>query len=618
MDLLLVLKGPDPQRVLWLSGDGLTVGRSPENELCLADSGVSREHLRILRRSEGWMVQDLGSRNGLLVNGELTRKAELQWGDRVSLGDHTLVFLPQALEAGTEEAEAALRSGVASEQLSHLFHLSARFASLVDQSELLGRMLDCLIEVFRAERGFVLLKDPRTGRLAEAISRHMEGDQDVRISRTIAHDVAARGKALLLTDALADGTYGAVESIEREQIRSVICSPLLGKRSVLGVVYLDSRVGAKTFSQDELQLLDAFSEHAANLIASAQERSDLRRSVDRLRRLHVDELRREHDYQHVIGTSPAFTDVLARVRDLAASDVTTLLTGESGTGKELVAKAIHYASERSEAPFVPVNCMALSSGTLESELFGHEKGAFTGAAGRKIGRFEVADGGTLFLDEVGELSHEVQVKLLRVLQERSFERVGGTEPIAVDVRLIAATNRDLGDAVADGSFREDLYYRIDVFHLHLPPLRERREDVPPLVEHFIACFNERLGRAIRGIEDEALAVLMDYPWPGNVRELRNVIERAFVLERGARIAPSSLPLETLTSRRCAARFDGMDGGIEPRDFNGAKAAFERRFLCEALRRHEGQIAATARELGLPRKTIYRKMELYGIDPKTFS
>jgi transcriptional regulator with PAS, ATPase and Fis domain len=266
-----------------------------------------------------------------------------------------------------------------------------------------------------------------------------------------------------------------------------------------------------------------------------------------------------------------------------------------------------------------VNCMALAQDVIESELFGHEKGAFTGAVDRRVGRFELADTGTIFLDEIGELRLDLQVKLLRVLQERQIERVGSTKPLDVDVRLLAATNVDLEQAIAQGKFREDLYYRINVITLKLPSLRDRRDDVPLLVDHYVRVFNRQMGREIRDVAPDALQALVNYHWPGNIRELRNVLERAFVLETGNQITTEALPFNLLKASG-PARVDVPQAPLAsyPRQFTKAREVFERSFLLEALKRHNGNISATASEVDLPRKTVYRKIELLKIDVDTMS
>jgi Nif-specific regulatory protein len=340
------------------------------------------------------------------------------------------------------------------------------------------------------------------------------------------------------------------------------------------------------------------------------------------------ELHGAFDFGAIVGDAPTLRDVLTRVEQVAPTASTVLLRGETGTGKELVAHAIHINSPRESGPFVRVNCAALAPGVLESELFGHEKGAFTGAVARRPGRFELADRGTLFLDEVGDLPMEVQIKLLRTLQEREFERVGGTETIKVDVRVVSATNRDLEAMIADGKFREDLYYRLNVFPIHLPPLRERTEDIPRLAEHFIAKFSRNCGKPIRGATAEALAVLQNYPWPGNVRELENAVERAIIVARGPEIqagdlefgrratpsAPIPVPVERSSSAPpvpipvAAAPSGGTQKPLSARLLDE-----ERREIMAAVERMSGNIAGAARALGINRSTLYYRLRKHGLE-----
>jgi DNA-binding NtrC family response regulator len=306
--------------------------------------------------------------------------------------------------------------------------------------------------------------------------------------------------------------------------------------------------------------------------------------------------------ENIIGTSPEMQQVFDTVRQVAASRATVLIQGESGTGKELIAKAIHRLSSRKNGAFVPVHCAALSSTLLESELFGHEKGAFTGAAERRKGRFELADGGSLFLDEIGEVDASVQVKILRALEERRFERVGGQESIDVDTRLIAATNRDLKKMVAEGTFREDLYYRLYVVVIQLPALRERRSDIPLLLKHYLDVFNQENGRAIEGFSPDALDLLMAYRWPGNVRELRNVVEQMVVLSRSQRIGVRDLPVHL--------REAGASGGTLQVP-GGTLEELEKRALLQALKESGGNRTHAAEKLGISRRTLHRKIAEYG-------
>jgi two-component system NtrC family response regulator len=312
-------------------------------------------------------------------------------------------------------------------------------------------------------------------------------------------------------------------------------------------------------------------------------------------------------FGEIIGDSKAMRQVYELVDKVAATRATVLLTGESGTGKELIARAIHARSPRAEEPFVAVNCMALTETLLESELFGHEKGAFTGAASRRKGRFEGAHGGTLFLDEVGEMGPALQVKLLRVLQERTFERVGGNQPVKVDVRIVAATNRDLGQAVEAGEFREDLFYRLNVVRVDLPPLSQRKDDLPALVAHFVKKYAAEVGRAAPQVSQEAMQVIYQHPWPGNVRELENAIERAVILA-GDQITPADLPLEMRASREAAGEGE-LPSGLS---LNQALEDLERRMIRRALEKAGGVAAHAAEALGLTKSNLAYKLKKYGI------
>ncbi|HRT06103.1 MAG TPA: sigma-54 dependent transcriptional regulator [Kiritimatiellia bacterium] len=331
-----------------------------------------------------------------------------------------------------------------------------------------------------------------------------------------------------------------------------------------------------------------------------------RRLGDENRRLKA-QLDSKYGFENIIGTSPAMQDVFETIRQAAPTRATVLIQGESGTGKELVARALHQCSPRRDGPFVPVHCAALAPTLLESELFGHEKGAFTGATERRRGRFELADGGTLFLDEIGEIDPALQVKILRVLEERKFERVGGTETIHVDVRLVAATNRDLRARVAEGAFREDLFYRLYVVNLTLPPLRERAGDVVLLAQHYLKTLAEENGKKPMAISPEAMDVLQAYPWPGNVRELRNVIERMVVLGSGPRLTAADLP---------AAVRDGGAGGLALASRSGRVLRdAERQLIADALRRHQNNRTKAAQDLGISRRTLHRKLNEFGLrDP----
>ncbi len=311
-------------------------------------------------------------------------------------------------------------------------------------------------------------------------------------------------------------------------------------------------------------------------------------------------LDQEYKFEEIIGRSQPMQDVFELVKNVAASDTTVLITGESGTGKELIARALHANSPRRYNPFITASCGAMPEGLLESELFGHEKGAFTGALYTKKGRFELAEGGTLFLDEIGEISLKTQVDLLRVLSEKSFRRVGGVEPTNIDARIVSATNRDLKKAIQEGTFREDLFYRLNVVSIHLPPLRKRREDIQLLADHFLDKFRAETNKKIEGISSQALNLMMEYDWPGNVRELENAIERAVVVGKGSEIVPQDLPFfkQGVTEER----------GPKLKSLKDR----ERLYILQALEENEWNISRTAEELGIDRVTLYNKIKKYNL------
>ncbi len=352
--------------------------------------------------------------------------------------------------------------------------------------------------------------------------------------------------------------------------------------------------------------------HAVERFALLRENRRLEEQLSAYVGMLSKEAHGEFNFGAIVGESPALREVLARVEQVAQTSSTVLLRGETGTGKEMVARAIHINSARESKPFVRVNCAALAPGVLESELFGHEKGSFTGAVARRLGRFELADGGTLFLDEVGDLPADVQVKLLRVLQEREFERVGGADTIKVDVRVVSATHRDLEKLIADGTFREDLYYRLNVFPIVLPPLRERPSDIPLLAEHFVGKYASAAGKSVRGLDAGAATALGGYPWPGNVRELENVIERALILTRGTELSSADLEFTRRAPAPAAptAAPAASNGG---RPLTERLHEQERSAIVAAIDTAQGNIAHAARSLGINRSTLYYRMRKHGLE-----
>jgi len=349
--------------------------------------------------------------------------------------------------------------------------------------------------------------------------------------------------------------------------------------------------------------VEAMRQGAYDYITKPFELDEITMIVSKALQVHK-ETKKEAKFDEIIGKSQKIREVHELIEQVAKTDTTVLIRGETGTGKELVAKAIHRLSLRKDKPFIAVNCVALPKDLLESELFGHEKGAFTGAVSQRLGRFELAHTGTIFLDEVGEIDIPMQIKLLRVLQEREFERVGGTKTIKVDVRLIAATNRDLEKAVKEEKYREELYYRLNVVPIYLPPLRERKDDIPLLLEHFLNIFNSRTNKNILEITREAQQLLIEYDWPGNIRELENVVERMVVLAKGDKIDVEDIPNNIIKAKEKKLSFK--------ESVYQAKAQLERQLLIKVLQEVGGNRTKAAKALGIDRKTLQKKMKEYGL------
>jgi transcriptional regulator with GAF, ATPase, and Fis domain len=403
----------------------------------------------------------------------------------------------------------------------------------------------------------------------------------------------------LRNDIAKHDDLGSTESLLTSGARSLVAVPLISFQQAVGVIYLDSKSPQPCFDEQHLQLLTGIAGIAASALDNALRVRDLKSENARLNA----EINVRHN---MVGDSPAMRKVLEFVAKAAPTAATVLIRGESGTGKELVARAIHRNSARFGKPFVAINCAALTESLLESELFGHERGAFTGAVAQKRGKLEEAEGGSLFLDEVGELAAGMQAKLLRVLQEREFERVGGTRTIKANIRLIAATNRDLEEASRSGGFRQDLYYRLNVVLLTTPALRERREDIPLLANYFVQKHAAAVGRKVIGLSADARACLMHYDWPGNVRELENAIERAVVLGSTEKILPEDLPETVAEAERPA----------EPGNtrFNDAVKEAKKEIVLKAIEHAGGNYAEAAKLLNLHPSNLHRLIRTLGMRP----
>ena len=482
------------------------------------------------------------------------------------------------------------------EQLQALLDIGQAINSIPQKQPLLSKVMDIAIETIKAERGFLVLKDETNGQLNVEIARNMDeslADQISQPSSSVVNKVYHENASLLLHNAMTDPRFSGSESIILQKITSVACVPLILKGEPIGVIYLDSTANRQLFNESTLGFLQAFANQAALAIENA-------RLVEKLQlenKLLATELQRTFGFPEIIGNSPKMQAVFNVMRKILGSDISVLLEGESGTGKELVARAIHYNGHRQDKPFVAQFCGNLSESLLESELFGHKKGSFTGAINDKRGLFEVADGGTFFLDEIADISPTIQAKLLRVLQEGTFRRVGDTEDRRVDVRIISATNKDLHAEVKKGNFREDLYYRLNVITITMPPLRERRSDILLLVQHFLKRIAEKSGKKPRRIDTEVMKALTQYHWPGNVRELQNTIERAVVLS-----GENIITIEDLLLSESEAE------GLKPRSLKEQ----EKEIVLKTLAECEGNKTRTAEVLGVSLRWLHYKLSEWNI------
>jgi Nif-specific regulatory protein len=445
--------------------------------------------------------------------------------------------------------------------------------------------------VVPADRGAVLVCDsPDDFSSAVAWDRVLGPGHPVRVSRTIIRRVFQERVGLVVSDVARHEALREVQTLKELQVQSLLCVPLTTANKTLGAIYLDSRSPGEHFDENHLQVMTAVAGIASLALDNVRHWESLRQENQDLRA----EINLEHN---MVGNSPRMREVFEFIRRVAPTDSTVLIHGESGTGKELVARAMHRNSPRAEHPFVAINCAAITETLLESELFGHEKGSFTGAIAQKKGKIEVAGGGTLFLDEISELAAGLQAKLLRVLQEREFERVGGTRPVKLDIRVVAATNKSLPEAIQGGTFRADLYYRLNVVALTMPALRERREDIPALAEHFIAKASRKCKTRAKPLSSEALACLMNHDWPGNVRELENALERALVMGATDTILPDDLPDALLEASSPAS--------TSTTKYIGTIKETKKALLLQALQQANGNYIEAARILGMHPNSLLR-------------
>jgi transcriptional regulator with GAF, ATPase, and Fis domain len=598
------MSGPLEGTVRALTDGPLSLGRDTANQIMIGDSAVSRKHCIITQVSpDVYQISDLESHNGTFVNGIQISRTPIRHGDRIRVGTSEFVFLTgedkdtdgvaQSSDIGKQTTSGTLtalfldqRSGLPpnasgigrmARDLTAFFKIANLVNSFHDVDTLQRELLGLISEVIPAAQGAIVLQANASDESNPPCTWSRDGD--AKQEMVIREEWAQRA----MWERCAVFTAASAASDEH-----VLCAPLVGVENILGVIYLTSAATSPPFGEDHAFFLSSVSRIAAVSLENLLKLDSLRAENQRLRA--------DVGADTLIGESRALSRVTEFIGRVAKGDSTVLIRGESGTGKELVARAIHANSIRPSKPFVAVNCAAIPETLLESELFGYEKGAFTGAAATKKGKFETAEDGTLLLDEIGEMAPLLQSKLLRVLQQREFERLGGTRLLPFNARVIAATNRNLEQAIKAGEFRQDLYYRLNVVSVSLPPLRDRREDIPTLALHFANKFMAKSKRGFKGISAEARSLLMQYSWPGNIRELENAIEHAIVLGLTDEILPEDLP-EALLEERSSE----MTAALYHNTLNQTK----KDLVITAMNNAKGNHIEAARLLGIHPKYLHR-------------
>lgn len=606
---LIILSGSlEPETISLEEIETFTIGRAVKNHLAIPDYGSSREHAVIRATAEGFMLEDLDSRNGTFVNNSPAHKLLLKHGDRIRVGQTNILFLTEEenqemlfsdeiqfdedvfLTQTDVKIPLEQNSAFLSADLIVLTKIGKALNDINSSEELQKKFLEIILELIPAERGaIILLNDDFTSPNSVCVLNKIKrGNEAMHVSRSVTNRVLSE-KIAVLKNNISQNTSETSESLITSGVNSVLCVPLL-LGDISGLIYLDSGDILFEFENHHLQQMTAI----ANLIVAALKNAR-----------HLEYLKNENELlqnwadieTNMIGESVAMKTLAQLVAKVSPTDSTVLICGESGTGKELVARAIHKNSLRRSKPFVALNCAVLNENFLDSDLFGHEKGAFTGAVAQRKGKIETAEGGTLFLDEIGELAPSLQAKLLRVIQEREFERIGGSKPIKANIRLLVATNRKLSEEVKKGNFREDLFFRLNVVQVQVPPLRQRKTDIALLAQHFTRKYSEICKRRVSGISPKAQQALAKHSWCGNVRELENTIERAIVLGSTETIQLEDLPSEIFEN--------SSNDDNSSFDLSQQLKASKRKIILNAIKEADGNYSEAARQLSIHPNNLHR-------------
>ncbi len=568
-----------------------TVGSASDSDIQLLGDNIFGHHATITCEGPHFVVRPAAKKATLKINGKkCRRKKVLEHDDELTVGDAELRFRILDDRSPAQVAKPQVHRRL--EGLERIHQLSIELLQANELDELLDELIDSAIALTGADKGFLVLTDGDDWSIRVARNVDLEAiiDDSSHLSDSVLQEVMRVQKPIIIADARTDEQFRDAQSVIDLELCSVMCVPLLDRGQLLGVIYVGNDRVADLFDELHLDLLSIFAAKLSLVIANAilmdELRSDNRSLKNRLR---------SRRFGSLIGASDAMKPVFHAIDRVAPTNVTVLITGETGTGKELVAAELHRRSDRADGPFVTLNCGAIPENLLESELFGHVEGAFTGASQKRNGKFHAADGGTLFLDEVGEMPPNLQVKLLRVLQERTFTRVGSNTAESVDIRILAATNRNLADDVSSGNFREDLYYRLHVVEITLPALRERENDIILIAEYLIDQISDELQISPRKLSADATRAMRKFDWPGNVRQLENRLKKALVLAQGSTLSAEDLDLSPALLP-------------EPTSLAEAKEKFALKYVLQVLEKNDGNRSQTARDLDIDPRTVFRYLE----------
>ena len=565
-----------------------SIGSSPDNDLQLADSSVADTHALVRFDGRTFTLQALTSGADIVVNGRIRARHVLEHGDEVMIGDTCMTF--HLYQASVKRAKA--QESDLAESYRRILEFSRRLLDDVGLDELLEELMDSIIELCSADRGFLILGDGEELHVPVARNVDRENIQDAlsQVSDSIVSSVIRDRKPLIVADALNNDDFRGSTSVVNLRLCSVMCVPLVDRDRMLGLIYVGNDNVVNLFTDAHLSTLTIYAAQASLILARAIAMDELRVDNARLRE-QLDGMR----FGGIIGACDAMRDVFRKVERVAATDVSVLVTGETGTGKELIAREIHARSGRAGGPFVTINCGAIPENLLESELFGHVRGAFTGATSTRTGKFQAAHRGTLFLDEIGEMPLNLQVKILRAIQERTVTKVGDNRAEQIDIRIVTATHRDLEAMIGEGAFREDLFYRLNVVTLTLPPLRDRGDDIELIARFLLERFVAEYGTKKKKFSTAATIAMRKFGWPGNIRQLENHVKKSVILSEKGTIQAEDLDLPAAGEQEIVSLAE-------------AKEAWQSDYIQRVLEMNGGNRTKTARDLGVDPRTIFRFLE----------